>query len=157
MKLAILSMLAAAPAGAILASVGGEDALTAILATVLGGGGLLGLIRLWITLQSKRDAAEREERAKDRAADREERTSMLDRLDRIAESNATQTTRLVNAIEQQTGEVRGLTDEVRKLRSDQRAGMACRLADVPVGDRPEWLKATEVGSKPNGTRGGSIG
>lgn len=160
MKLVAISILAGLGPVSMLA-IAENDAVVAVVTAVLGGGGILGIVKLWISTTSKREeraderlerviTAAQQEREKDRSAERAERERSAERFDatlqRFEAASSAQTQATVNAMS-------SLTDELRKLRADQRAGMACRLADLPKVEVDEWIQA-RPNAKPNGTRGG---
>ncbi len=157
MRLALLAAMSGLLPTALLASLEGDGAV-ALVAAVLGGGGLFGVVRVWLAAQARREeraderfaavlAAAREEREKDRAEERAERDRTTTRFDaalqRVEGSFASSSSRTVDAVD-------ALAREVRGLREDQRAGLACRMADVP---RTESVEARPIG-KVDGTRGG---
>lgn len=137
-----------------------SDALVAIVTALLGGGGIFGVVRVWLAFHAKREEraderlagvleAAREERGKDRGAERAERERVSDRFDAALQrlqSTFTETSR------QSVAATEKLTDEVSGLRADQRAGLACRMADVAHPGAPNRHEARPV-SKPGGTRG----
>ena len=132
MKLLVPVMLAAgSPAAGLALAVSEQSGLAAILAALLGGGGLLGILKLWTTLQDRREeradkrleavlSAHRDEREKDRVKDREGR-------ERTEARHAAALATVAKAIDTQTSEIRGL----RKDHADGRHG--CRVPHVPGG------------------------
>lgn len=148
MKLALFASLSALLPTALLASIEGEGAV-ALVAAVLGGGGIFGIVKLWLATQARREeraderfagvlAAARDEREKDRAEERAERERTTARFDsalqRMEGSFATASARTVDAVD-------ALSREVRGLREDQRAGIGCRIN----GGTAEKTEAVRVG------------
>ena len=127
MRLFSFALLAMSPLVAVVTT---EEALVAIVTALLGGGGIFGVVKVWLASQSKRD--ERADARLDRILDagREEREANLERLDRISD-------RFTDAIG-------GVTEEVRSLRGDLAAHNAAEGYMAHRAVPPH---------KPDGTRG----
>lgn len=178
MKLALLCALLGLLPPTLLAMADG-DVVPSILGAVLGGGGVFGAVRYWMHLRSKNEERDDLARAQERAnrIAREERQDLrLDRLlaaarderekdrekerlerERASETAAETQREISSTFRDSTKEIvshlRILHDEVRGMREDQRAGAACRLADLPRPEAEKWLEARPIAKK-DGTRGG---